>query len=92
MSAAKNILLFGATGTIGIFILDALLPVRSQFGRIAIFTSPHTAKTKTAQLDKLKKQGVEVIIGNVEDEEAVKSAYAGTHLSSIHTLGDATSS
>ncbi|KAJ5367699.1 hypothetical protein N7541_001640 [Penicillium brevicompactum] len=77
MSAAKNILLFGATGTIGTFILDALLSVRSQFGRIAIFTSPHTAKTKTAQLDKLKKQTVEVIIGNVEDEEAVKSAYAG---------------
>ncbi|CAI7575962.1 unnamed protein product [Penicillium bialowiezense] len=77
MSPAKNILLFGATGNIGSFILDAILPVRSQFGRIAIFTSPHTAETKATQLEKLKEQGVEVIIGSVEDEEAVKSAYAG---------------
>lgn len=78
MSLAKNILLFGATGTIGSFILDAILPARSQFNRIAIFTSPHTAETKAAQLSKLKQQGVEVIIGNVEEEEAVKAAYAGT--------------
>ncbi|CAG8028866.1 unnamed protein product [Penicillium olsonii] len=77
MSLAKNILLFGATGNIGSFILDAILPVRSQFGRIVIFTSPRTAETKAAQLEKLKQQGVEVITGNFEDEEAVKAAYAG---------------
>ncbi|KGO38899.1 hypothetical protein PEX1_093700 [Penicillium expansum] len=74
MSLAKNILLFGATGNIGSFILDAILPERSQFGRIAIFTSPHTAETKVSQLNKLK-EGVEVIVGNVEDENAVKAAY-----------------
>lgn len=78
MSLAKNILLFGATGNIGSFILDAILPERSQFGRIAIFTSPHTAETKVSQLNKLKEQGVEVIVGNVEDENAVKAAYKGT--------------
>ncbi|CAI7579978.1 unnamed protein product [Penicillium palitans] len=77
MSLAKNILLFGATGNIGSFILDAILPERSQFGRIAIFTSPHTAETKVSQLNKLKEQGVEVIVGNVEDENAVKAAYKG---------------
>lgn len=92
MSPAKNILLFGATGNIGSFILDAILPVRSQFGRIAIFTSPHTAETKAAQLEKLKEQGVEVIIGSVEDEEAVKSAYAGTYLYSKLILVDEASS
>ena len=79
MSLAKNILLFGATGNIGSFILDAILPVRSQFGRIVIFTSPRTAETKAAQLERLKQQGVEVITGNVEDEEAVKAAYAGSY-------------
>jgi len=78
MSLAKNILLFGATGSIGSFILDAILPARSKFGRIAIFTSPHTAQTKADHLSKLKQQGVEVITGNVEDEDAVKAAYAGT--------------
>lgn len=77
MSLAKNILLFGATGNIGSFILDAILPERSQFGRVAIFTSPHTAETKASQLNKLKEQGVEVIVGNVEDENAVKAAYEG---------------
>ncbi|KAJ6074904.1 uncharacterized protein N7446_002681 [Penicillium canescens] len=77
MSLAKNILLFGATGTIGSFILDAILPVRAQFNRVAIFTSPHTAETKAAHLEKLKEQNVEVIIGSVEDEEAIKAAYEG---------------
>jgi uncharacterized protein YbjT (DUF2867 family) len=79
MSLAKNILLFGATGNIGSFILDALLSARSQFTRIAIFTSPHTAQTKANQLSKLKQQGVEVITGNIEDEEAVQAAYAGMY-------------
>ncbi|KAJ5748213.1 uncharacterized protein N7511_009909 [Penicillium nucicola] len=77
MSLAKNILLFGATGTIGSFILDAILPVRDQFNRVAIFTSAHTAETKAEHLDKLRKQNVEIIIGSVEDEEAVKAAYEG---------------
>jgi hypothetical protein len=80
MSLAKNILLFGATGTIGSFILDAILPVRAQFNRVAIFTSPHTAETKAAHLEKLKQQNVEVIIGSVEDEEAIKAAYEGMNL------------
>jgi FlaA1/EpsC-like NDP-sugar epimerase len=80
MSLAKNILLFGATGTIGSFILDAILPVRAQFNRVAIFTSPHTAETKSAHLEKLKQQNVEVIIGSVEDEEAIKAAYEGLNL------------
>jgi FlaA1/EpsC-like NDP-sugar epimerase len=80
MSLAKNILLFGATGTIGSFILDAILPVRDQFNRVAIFTSPHTAETKAAHLEKLKQQNVEVIVGSVEDEEAIKAAYEGMNL------------
>lgn len=78
--APQNILLFGATGTIGTFILNAVLSARSQFNRIAIFTSPHTAETKAAYLETLKQQNVEIIVGNVEDENAVKAAYEGNHL------------
>lgn len=72
----QNILLFGATGSIGSFILNAILAQRSQFGRIAIFTSPRTAESKG---DVLKKQGVEVIIGDIEDESAIKAAYEGKY-------------
>lgn len=74
--SSQNILLFGATGAIGSFILNAILAERSQFGRIAIFTSQRTAETKGEQL---KKQGVEVIIGDLEDETAVKAAYEGKY-------------
>lgn len=75
--SAKNILLFGATGQIGSFILEAILSARNSFDRVAIFTSARTAETKLAYLEKLKQQNVEVIIGNVEDESAVERAYKG---------------
>lgn len=75
--APQNLLLFGATGTIGIFILDAILAARSNFNRVAIFTSPNTTEQKKPQLEKLKQQGVEIIVGNVEDEQAVQAAYEG---------------
>ncbi|KAJ5551340.1 hypothetical protein N7535_000710 [Penicillium sp. DV-2018c] len=77
MSLAKNILLFGATGNIGTYILNAILSSRDKFNRIAIFTSPNTATSKATQLNKLKEQGVEIVVGNVEDENAVKAAYEG---------------
>jgi uncharacterized protein YbjT (DUF2867 family) len=75
--AAKNILLFGATGQIGSFILEAVLTARDSFGRVAIFTSARTAETKSAYLEKLIQQKVEIIVGDVEDESAVKAAYNG---------------
>lgn len=74
----KNLLLFGATGTIGSYILEAILTERSQFDRVAIFTSARTAESKASTLDDLKKKNVEVIVGDVEDESAVKAAYEGT--------------
>lgn len=81
----QNILVFGATGAIGSFILNAILAQREHFGRIAIFTSARTAETKG---DALKKQGIEVIVGNLEDENAIKAAYEGKyiHTPSISTL------
>lgn len=75
--ATQEILLFGATGQIGTFILDAILSARPQFARVAIFTSPRTAETKALYLETLKQQNVEVIVGDIEDENAVKAAYGG---------------
>lgn len=80
---AKNILLFGATGQIGSFILEAVLTARNSFGRVAIFTSARTAEAKSAYLEKLKQQKVDIIIGDVEDESAVKAAYNGIIHSTI---------
>lgn len=77
----QNILLFGATGQIGTFILDAILSAREKFNRIAIFTSPHTVEIKASHLKELKQRNVDVIVGDVEDENAVKAAYEGkTHV------------
>lgn len=76
----SNILLFGSTGQIGSFILDAIVSERGKFGRVAIFTSARTAETKTFYLAKLKQQNVEVIVGELEDERSIKAAYDGIHL------------
>ena len=75
----SNLLLFGATGQIGSFILDAIVSVRGKFGRVAIFTSQRTAETKASYLDKLRQQNIEIIVGDVEDENAVKAAYEGMY-------------
>jgi uncharacterized protein YbjT (DUF2867 family) len=73
----KKILLFGATGVIGKYILDALITSASSFEKIGIFTSPGTAEKKKADLDALKQKGVEVVVGDVNSEEDVKTAYQG---------------
>lgn len=85
--SANNLLLFGATGQIGSFILEAILSARNSFDRVAIFTSTRTAETKQAYLEKLKQQKVEIIIGDVEDESAVKLAYKGNMiLLALHSI------
>ena len=77
----RNILLFGATGNIGSFILDAILAARGEFDRIAIFTSQATATAKKDFLDNLKRtKNVEVLVGDLQDEDAVRKAYDGMSL------------
>lgn len=77
----RNLLLFGATGNIGTHILDAILTARQEFDRVAIFTSPATAASKKDFLDNLKRSNnVEVLVGDLQDEDAVKKAYEGTLL------------
>lgn len=77
MTTPSNILVFGATGVIGKFITEQLIAAKSNFSRIAIFTSPGTIENKKDEIEKLKKQGVEVIVGDVTNESDVRAAYEG---------------
>ena len=74
---AENILLFGATGLIGKFILESILNNRSHFSRIAVFTSPSTLDKKKDTIESIKGNGVEVIVGDVRNEKDVLNAYNG---------------
>lgn len=73
----KKILLFGATGVIGKFIVQALVDDKASFEKIGIFTSPGTAEKKKSDLDALKAEGVEVVVGDVNSEADVTKAYEG---------------
>ncbi|KAE8155089.1 hypothetical protein BDV25DRAFT_37661 [Aspergillus avenaceus] len=74
----RNLLLFGATGTIGIHILQAVLAARDQFHRVAVFTSPATAAAKKDLLESWKEtKRLEVLVGDLQDEDAVQKAYEG---------------
>ncbi|KAK2008272.1 NmrA-like family protein [Colletotrichum eremochloae] len=71
----SKILVFGATGTIGVFITNALLDTSPPFGQITIFTSPATVEKKASLLNGWKKKGVKVVSGDIDDKEQVKAAY-----------------
>jgi len=86
MAPKENLLLLGATGYIGTYILEQIINAKSSFGRIAIFTSPKTAETKAELLGKLKGQGVEVIIGDTGNDGELLKAFEGQ--SFAITLGE----
>ncbi|KAJ4290907.1 hypothetical protein N0V90_010103 [Kalmusia sp. IMI 367209] len=73
----SKILVFGATGVIGKYILHALINAQSNFDKIGIFTSPGTAEKKKSEIDALREKGVDVAVGDVESEADVKKAYEG---------------
>ena len=73
----KRIILFGATGVIGTYILNALIQAQRPFEKIGIFTSPGTVERKVSQIQSFKDQGVEVIAGDLNNEEQAKKAYQG---------------
>lgn len=73
----KNILVFGATGTIGRYIVEALIENKSSFGKIAVFTSPQSATEKPQVFAKLKDQGIETITGDLTDEKGIANVYNG---------------
>jgi uncharacterized protein YbjT (DUF2867 family) len=75
----SKILLFGATGVIGKYILEQLIEANPAFEKIGIFTSPGTVEKKSEDLEKLKEKGVEVVVGDVNSESDVKKAFEGTY-------------
>ncbi|KAK2057431.1 NmrA-like family protein [Colletotrichum caudatum] len=83
--APSKILVFGATGNIGVFITNALLDATPPFGQIAVFTSPATVEKKASLIDGWKKKGAKIVSGDIGDKEQVKAAYkdADTVISSL---------
>jgi uncharacterized protein YbjT (DUF2867 family) len=76
-SNKENLLIIGATGYIGAYIIEQIVKAKDHFGRIAILTSPNTAETKSQTLEKLRAQGVEVVIGDVKNSEDILKAFEG---------------
>jgi FlaA1/EpsC-like NDP-sugar epimerase len=73
----ENLLILGATGYIGAYITEEIIKAEDNFGKIAIFTSPKTAETKTNLLDGWKAQGLEVLIGDVTKSQELLKAFEG---------------
>lgn len=77
LAPKENIIVFGATGYIGSYIIDQIVKAKNSFGRIAIFTSPNTVEKKPDVISQLKENGVEVIVGNAAEETDVVKALEG---------------
>ncbi len=75
--AKDNLLIIGATGYIGSYILDQIIKAKDSFGNIAIFTSPSTAEKKAELLDSLRAKGVGIIVGNIDKPEDLLKAFQG---------------
>jgi uncharacterized protein YbjT (DUF2867 family) len=73
----ENLLIIGATGYIGVYIVEQIIKAKDSFGRIAIFTSPSTAESKPQKLVELRAQGVEVIIGDIKKPSDLVTAFEG---------------
>lgn len=73
----SNILVLGATGVIGQFIIASIISEKTHFGRIAIFTSPSTYENKSTEIQSLKDSGVEVIVGDVNNDADLLGAFKG---------------
>jgi nucleoside-diphosphate-sugar epimerase len=88
--APKKVLVFGATGVIGKYILQEIVNARSSFDKIGLFTSPSTVEKKSQEIQKWKDEGVDVIVGDVSSEEDVEKAYQGklaVHREGPHSTG-----
>ncbi|TKA50687.1 hypothetical protein B0A55_13353, partial [Friedmanniomyces simplex] len=70
-----SILVFGATGVAGKYIIDALVAAKSSFSRLGIFTSQHTVDNKAELIQRLKSEGIHVHVGDVGKDEDVLAAY-----------------
>ncbi|KAJ4136366.1 hypothetical protein NW768_003979 [Fusarium equiseti] len=73
----RSILIFGATGTIGRYIAKAIVNAQPAFDHVTIFTSEGTVSKKQDFIQELKSKAVNIITGDVNNEEDVKKAYQG---------------
>lgn len=90
MAETKSILLFGATGLIGTYILDAILAADPPFEKVGIFTSASTAQSKAQLIDQLKAKGVQVYIGDIKNADDVSKAYSAGYDTIVSALGRGT--
>jgi uncharacterized protein YbjT (DUF2867 family) len=72
-----KVLIFGATGVAGRFIIEGLLEAKSSLSSLGIFTSPSTVNKKADHIKDLEARGVKVHVGDVGKEEDVLKAYEG---------------
>lgn len=88
---SKSVLMFGATGAIGTFIINELTSQldAGTFNRLAIFTSRSTVDNKSETIENLKSHGVEVFVGDVTDKSYIRKVLEGT-TSAINPSTDAT--
>ncbi|KAL4914320.1 hypothetical protein BDW62DRAFT_145189 [Aspergillus aurantiobrunneus] len=73
----SNLLVFGATGAIGSYIIAAIVNARDAFNHIAVFTSPSTLTTKQSTINALRESGVEILVGDVTSKDDVLKAFSG---------------
>lgn len=89
---SQSILVFGATGAIGTFIINELTRQlqAGKYKRLAIFTSQATVENKSEVVNDLKARGVEIFVGDVADKGYVRQVLEGS-TSSINPGTDLTS-
>lgn len=75
---SKRVLIFGATGVIGRYIIQEVVNAKSSFEKIGLFTSPETARNKPDEISHWEEKGVDIHVGDVNSEEDVKKVYEGT--------------
>jgi uncharacterized protein YbjT (DUF2867 family) len=73
----KSVLVLGATGVIGQYIIRSLIEAQASFDRLAVFTSPSTVQKKAKEIESLEEKGVQVIVGDLTNQENVLKAYEG---------------
>ncbi|KAH6637775.1 hypothetical protein C7974DRAFT_306960 [Boeremia exigua] len=71
----RKILIFGATGLIGKYIIQEIVSAQPPFEKIGLFTSPATVEKKAEEIQGWREKGVEVVVGDVNDEGDVRDAY-----------------
>ncbi|KAI0002654.1 isoflavone reductase family protein [Xylariaceae sp. FL0662B] len=77
IAPARKVLVLGATGVIGKFITKALINAKSNFETVGIFTSEATVRDKSQLIDSFRTAGVDVLVGDINDDDQVLKAYEG---------------